>query len=513
MAPWRVRLAVLVAGGAVMAIEVLGTRVLAPAFGAGIYVWAALLTTTLAALALGYALGGALADRRPEVRSLGVVLGAASVALAVGLLTAPFALRWGMGLSPQVGALLTAPVLFGAALCALGMTGPIAVRLEAESVLHTGHNVGRVYALSTVGSLAGTLLVVFVLVPRWETSTILWGTAAVLCGLGALLLAGRARVGSAALSSLLVAGALASAANGMEPRVVPAPLRVTARLHSPYGLLEVIDDVDRGLRFMRADHSVIGAARVGGLGAFDYTHALEALRFARPAADSMLQIGLGAGTLPTAMASHGFVVDVVEIDPGVKTLAEAHFEYRPAGRVAVEDARTFINRAPRRYDLVVHDTFTGGLTPSHLLSQEVFVGIRRLLREGGVLALVAPGFADGPDARLVRVVARTLRAVFPHVRAFRDGAPGEPQLLSNILFFASDAPIEFPVPTDGAAFESPQCMRAAQSLTTREVLRDVPPGPVATDAHNPLTWMQSPIAAAHYDAMLRLLPAAAWLPW
>jgi spermidine synthase len=492
-------------GAVVMLVELCGARALAPAFGAGLFVWAAILAVTLGALAVGYYTGGAWADRRPAPRTLGIALVSAAGALTLAVPIAPALLQWGMQQDPRIGSLVTASVLFGPSLIALGMVSPIAVRLAMTDVRLAGHQVGRMYAISTAGSLLGTLFVAFILIPNAETDIILFGAAAGLAMVGALWLAGGARI--AALVLVFAPAFLSDA----QPRVLPAGLQTMGRVQSPYGLLEVIDDSARRVRFMRADHSIIGARAADGTGAFAYTHVLEVLRFARPAATSLLQIGLGTGTFPLAMERRGLEVDVVEIDPDVVELARAFFDY--TGDVVIEDARTFINRSSDKYDFVVHDTFTGGVTPAHLLSWEVLVRARALLKPGGILVVNLPGFSEGPHAVASHALARTMREVFTNVRAFRDSAhkPGAPSL-SNLLFFASDQPLELRIPQD-AHFESAACQRALSRFTSWEVLTDQAPAPRVTDARNPLTSMQMPIAEAHYQAMNKLLPPQAWLPW
>lgn len=492
-------------GAAVMVVEICGTRALSPAFGAGLYVWAALLAVTLGALAVGYYVGGAWADQQPAPRTLGLALVMAACALALAVPLAPPLLQWGMTQDARLGSMVTASLLFGPSLAALGMAGPIAVRLAMTEVRLAGHQVGRMYAISTAGSLAGTLLTAFVLIPSAETNSILLGTAGLLLVVGALWLRGRERIAAALIILIPVL------ADSSGSRALPADLKVVGRAHSAYGLIEVIDDSSRRARLMRADHSIIGARFADGTGAFAYTHVLEALRFARPDAKSLLQIGLGTGTLPLAMKRRGLAVDAVEIDPGVADLAKAHFDY--SGPVVIEDARTFLNRAAKKYDFIVHDTFTGGVTPAHLLSQEVLERARALLLPKGIFVVNLPGFADGPHASGSHALARTMREVFPNVRIFRDSpaTPREPSL-SNLLFFGSDEPFALTVPPD-ATFESPTCERALRSLSNWEVSAMPESAPLVTDARNPLTWMQIPVADAHYQAMNKLLPPQAWLPW
>jgi hypothetical protein len=146
-----------------------------------------------------------------------------------------------------------------------------------------------------------------------------------------------------------------------------------------------------------------------------------------------------------------------------------------------------VARTERRYDLIVHDTFTGGSTPEHLMSLQVVRRLREILRPGGVVAVNFAGYQRGPNAAASWVVGRTLRAVLPVVRIFRDSDPKElPDEVSNMIFFASDAPLDFTIP-EGARFESDVCETTLRSLKDWEVLKEVPAGPIVTDEHNPLT--------------------------
>lgn len=497
---------VFVTGAAALAIEIVGTRIIGPVFGVSLFVWSALLAVTLGALAIGYYVGGVLVDRRPTARLLGVVVTAAGGLLSLARVLRIPVLHTAETLGPRGGALLAATVLFGPSLVALGMVGPVVVRLGTSDLRAAGHSVGAVYAVSTAGSLAGTLAIGFWLIPSCETDQIMVGTAVMLVLAGGVSLARRARA-----AALLVLGVPLLAWAAPQGRL-PAGIRVIARAQSLYGLVEVIDDDNRGVRLLRADHSIIGAEAVRDhSAAFGFLHQLEALRFLRPHAKDMLQIGLGIGSLPTALAREGIRADVVEIDPAVVRFAERHFGFRPTGTVHVEDARTYLRRADRRYDLIVHDTFTGGTTPEHLLSLEVVRRIHELLQPGGVLALNFAGYASGPKAAASWAVARTMRAVFPSVRSFRDAPPGDhPDQPGNLIFLASDGPLDFQVPP-GARFENELCEQTQRAFQSWEVLSSIPAGPVITDEANPLARLQLPVAEEHFRAMNELLPPEVWI--
>jgi hypothetical protein len=128
-----------------------------------------------------------------------------------------------------------------------------------------------------------------------------------------------------------------------------------------------------------------------------------------------------------------------------------------------------------------------------------------------VLALNFVGYYDGAEAEASFAVMRTLRAVFPNVRAFRDGDPQrDSERVGNIVFFASDAPLDFTIPPD-ARFQNERCEKLQRSFQSWAVLTHVPSGPLITDAHNPLARLQLPIAEKHFVAMNELLPVEVWL--
>jgi hypothetical protein len=410
------------------------------------------------------------------------------------------------GLGPRWGPLVSATLLFAPCLTVLGMVSPMAVRLGIDDLRAAGHRVGGIYAVSTAGSLLGTLATAFGLVPAFDTRHILLGTAVLLVLMGAVLLARHGR--RTAILAVLVPLFGAAAPRGE----LPSGISVRERTQSLYGLVEVIEDSNRGVRFLRADHSVIGAQFTSDRSpAFAFIHQLEALRFLRPAAKDLLVIGLGIGSLPMALRPHGITADVVEIDPAVVRFAQSDFGFSTAGEIHVEDARTFVARTDRRYDLVVHDTFTGGSTPEHLMSLEIVRHLRDITRPGGVVVVNFAGYQRGPHAAASWAVARTLRAVFPVVRIFRDSDPAvRPDEVGNMVFFASEAKLDFTIPA-GARFESATCETTLRSLETWEVLQEVPAGPIVTDDLNPLTRLQLATAEDHFAAMNTLLPPEVWL--
>ena len=226
-------LLVMLTGAVVLSLEILGTRVIGTHYGSSLYVWAALLTVTLVCLSAGYAIGGCLADRLPQPAVLFVLVMLAGLSIllvpTLTIVLEPIGDRFGL----EWGATLSALIVFFLPLTLLAMSSPYVIRLRARRVEGVGATSGAVYALSTVGSVAGVLTVSMWMVPRLGTTMSLVVCAGVLvCGGGiGLLLALRSRWKAAGLAALFIAAAAVHFAPRTDPPVANEifPLREPIR--------------------------------------------------------------------------------------------------------------------------------------------------------------------------------------------------------------------------------------------------------------------------------------------
>lgn len=176
----------------VMALELLGGRLLAPYFGSSIYVWGAIITVFMLALSVGYLAGGAWSQRSPSLRRLCALLVAAAVTAAPIILAGDAmleALSSRLG-DPRMGSLAASLLLFFVPTVISGMVSPYAVRLLVADRASAGAAAGRLYFVSTFGSAAGTLLTSFYLVLYFEVNQLLWAMAGIslLVGVGGALM-------------------------------------------------------------------------------------------------------------------------------------------------------------------------------------------------------------------------------------------------------------------------------------------------------------------------------------
>lgn len=472
-------------GACCLVLEIVGTRLISPFYGSSIYTWSALITTTMVALAIGYAWGGRLGDRDPHLTVFARLLQAASLTVAVIPLLREPVLRASAPLGVKLGAVAAAAVLVGPALVLLSALGPIATRLTATGACDAGRRSGDAWAVSTLGSVMGAVLAGFVLIPHWPCSRILLATAAVLAALGALgswLSARRLPLEQLATCAACLVFAIRA---GVSPHSA-----VLRRAESLYGRIEVLDsDAKRYLLVNGTAQSAMETAT--GLSESEYDRAIEWTLALRPGAKKVLALGLGAGLLPTALERAGLTVDAVEIDPEIVRTARDFFGYAPKGRVLIGDARAALEAETGRWDLLVLDAFGSESPPSHLFTAEAFARMRESMVPGGVLAVNLVTALDGPAGAPWRATYKTLSRAFPRVRAFAAAPPING--LANVLFFASTGPLEAP-----ASAAPPSARDAAAGMLSRELTptpAELDEAPAMTDDHAPLDGLLAATAA------------------
>jgi spermidine synthase len=440
--------AVFVSGAVVLGMEIAASRVVAPFFGNSLFVWGSLIGVVLAGLAVGYWAGGWLADRWPTPSLLAAVMGlGALLVLAIPVFDEPVLeaiVNWDPG--PRLNPLFSSIALFGPASVVLAGVAPIAVRLWARSLATLGQTAGRLFAISTAGSIAGTFATSFWLIPEFGTDQLLGIAAAALFAAAAIVALSERLI---LISALTAAGvALATfAAVQLAPETGGTLSRVQARNWSPlyrtagyvrgqeppdtagltlryakdtrYHRLTVADDeTTRYLRFDNTYQSGMIIDRPFDT-AFEYADLFHLLRAYNPNARNVLFIGLGGGSSPKRLWRDfpDLRIQAVELDPVVADVAYRFFELPRDERlqVAIEDGRRYLDDHEERYDAILIDAFFADAIPFHLFTTEFMELARSRLSPGGVIMTNTIGSIAGPRSRLFRSVNRTYRAVFPTV--------------------------------------------------------------------------------------------------
>lgn len=420
------RLVVFGSGAVLMGLEIVGSRVIAPFFGSSVFVWGGLISIFLAALSLGYYLGGTMADRWPRVTVLATLLMLAGVTILVlPLVSRPVLMAfdaWNLG--PRLSPLLASIVLFAFPSVLMGTTSPFAIKLVARDLATVGTSAGVLYALSTAGSIAGTIATAFFLVPTLGVRAILYLLGGLLLALAALL-AARYAVASPVGARLALPTAIAVVLLATPVAGAPIPIptsRIVYEKDSVYHQISVLEDgFNRYLRFNRSFQGGM-VLRDPFESPFIYTSYAHLARIFHPTMRRVLLIGLGAGTIPKRFARDypDLSIDSIELDAAVVEVAKRYFEVKEDARhrIVVQDGRVFVRRSDARYDLIVLDAYFAEGIPFHLATKEFLELVRDHLAPGGVVVSNIIGALDGPQSTLFRALYKTYGSVFPGLHPF-----------------------------------------------------------------------------------------------
>ena len=431
-------------GAAILVVEILGAKMLSPFMGTSHFVWTAQIGVTLIALAAGYYLGGRWVDASPNLANLYYAVLAAAVYLCATIpLVKPVCFAC-LNMNLAVGSLLASAFLFLVPLALLAMTLPFLTRVLTQTVDEVGGNVGRLSAISTIGSVAGTSLIGYVLIPNVHNSVTMLATAAVLILLAAayLLTWGRKPVGGLLVGVLTISSLFGFAgwvrtmkplasnyrvqfANGSSMAV---PQRQLARENSNFGELLVVER-DFPVEMLSGTNAVNYATRHNTAilkrriylndlltqNEYDpverkslnlFTEMLHGLaRAYTPDLNSALCIGMGVGIVPMRLAEEKVEVDVAEINPVIVPLAEKWFDFdrRAIRRLHLEDGRLVLNKARQtgeKWDTIILDAFLGESSPSHLMTTGAFQTVADCLTDDGTLIINSFGRDVGEAAAM-----------------------------------------------------------------------------------------------------------------
>lgn len=415
---------VFVSGMASLAVEFGASRLLAPYFGTSLYVWGVLIGLVLIYLSAGYVIGGRLADRHPRAEVLYQVTAWAGLWIGlIPLVSYPILLASQQGFKDLsvglvAGTLLAVVLLFAAPVILLGCVSPFAIRLLLTSVETGGNTAGRVYALSTAGSILGTFLPVFWFIPTYGTRPTLVGFGLALVAISIVALWPHRKLYAVFLVAVIVAWIFLP--SGIKP---PQVGTLVYEKESAYNYIQVVQEGTKTeliLNEGEAIHSVYDSQSLVTGGPWDYFLLADSFRpaqVAEPQPKDVAILGLAGGTAArqyTAAFGRGVDITGVEIDPEILNVAHRYFHLdEPNVHPVVADARYWLDTNAGKYDVIAIDAYRQPYIPFHLTTREFFSEVSSHLRPGGVAVVNAGRTAS--DYRLVDAIASTMSAVYPSV--------------------------------------------------------------------------------------------------
>jgi spermidine synthase len=492
-------LVVFVASCCTLILELVAGRILAPYIGVSLYTWTSIIGVVLAGISLGNYLGGRIADRWPARRTLGVLLAAGGLAsLAIlPLINIATAIPTGDLVDPsnRLGGVLPldraallilrivtiTTLIFFPPSFILGMVSPVVIKLTLRDLAHSGGLVGKVYALSTLGSILGTFATGFVLVQLLGTRMIVVGVGLVLillaAAFGDLLRVGKTAAPPLAAGVLLI-GALVPARNvrvygcldsdqplsacvqrsfkdGWEQATTTGCLHETA-----YYCIRVADHPavsdHQTVKELVLDHLVHSYNSIEDPHYLEYGY----IKVYAEVADYLIQrlpnrdlrvlyVGGGGYTLPRHIeaAYPNARQEIMEIDPGVTQTVYEQLGVDPARTNIVTynvDGRLMLNQLERdhagQYDLIIGDAFNDLSIPYHLTTAEFDQNLKRLMKDDGLyLALVIDKLRGG---KFMPAYTKTVLSVWPAAQVLSDAEPWQSSAPSTYVVAAGNYPVD-----------------------------------------------------------------------
>lgn len=435
-----------------------------PYFGVSLYIWSGILSITLVFLAVGYQLGGKISTRLDRPSAEYLFLGApvaSALAIVASTLVYPVLFPW-LSQGPLIaGSFIGASLLLALPLIALSAMNPLLISLQKAENHKGDSGAGRVFFISTMGSVAGVLITAFVFIPNMTNFRGALTLGLVLCVV-TLIFAwrfyqinrprGRILMVVSALTGLLCAILIMGKESYLETLSAHTEgsdgYTVVEEYTSMFGNIKVVEigpqnDPEKGERLFIQDGLVQNRTRFDHSSLTAYTHELEALiSLHAPLAKDVLVLGLGAGIVPRNLAAKGIRATVVEINGAALDAAVAHFGF-PADTVDVkiEDARTYVSRCQAQFDVAVVDLFLGDNVPDYLMTMEFFSDLKSCLNPNGTVVMNV--FFDSDDPTPNGRLLATIASAFPTL--YLSGASSE-----NVYIAGKSTPVAT-MPSDDAS--------------------------------------------------------------
>lgn len=456
---WLLILLVFVEGACALAVEISASRLLAPYFGTSLFIWANLIGLILLYLTIGYYVGGRFADRHPSATVLYTLTIVAAFVIALIPLIARPIMAWSQSsfstysIGVFYGSLAAVILLFAVPVILLSCVSPFAIRLQVEQVGNSGSIAGKLYAISTAGSIVGTFLPALVLIPTIGTyrTFFFFAVALLLTSILGLLLSSSGSFSKQPKLSIRLLSILLLIPMIWSTLAIRGPIKLAdgsngggtllTERESAYNYIQVVkvgNETQLILNEGVGIHSIYDPDNTLTGGPWDYF--LDAPYFNNPPftqqqVRNVCVIGLGAGTIPRELtAAYGPIpIDGVELDGEIVNLARQHFHMdEPNLHVIVQDGRYYLQTTQKKYDEIGIDAYQQPYVPFQLATKEFFQEVRSHLTPTGV-AVINAGRTN-KDFRLVEALAQTMRAVFPNVYII------DTARFTNSIIIATNAP-------------------------------------------------------------------------
>ena len=457
-----------------MIYEIIGSRLLAPYIGTSLYVWTSIIGVILAALSLGYWLGGKTADKKPDIKILASIIFLAGGAIAATIFFKDLILAFisQIQIILEIKSVIAALILFAPASVLLGFVTPYAVKLKLSTLEETGKTVGSLYALSTVGSIVGTFLAGFFLIPFVGSTRTLYIIGATLFALSIFLAPFEVTRNKIMLLLLFFGGIGINEAKNFYLYKTHDYHEIDTAYSNARIFTGKEDETGREIRYLMIDPNYVQSAMYLDTGkpATKYIKFYHLLSHYKPDFQKTLIIGGAGYSFPREYLEKypSKEIDVVEIDAQMTEIARTYFrlEADPRMKIFHEDGRTFLNRCEAgQYDVILVDAFGSQFNiPFQLTTIEAVGELKRLLKPNGVVIFNVGSAITGDASGFLQAELKTYREIFPQVFLYKVDLNKPDDLLQSLIITAVNGSEKIPQATDDS-----QISELLEKLYTKEI--------------------------------------------
>lgn len=427
-------------GGAVMCVELCSAKILTPFFGTSIYIWAAVLGITLTALMSGYYLGGYISSKNKKSSIIYWLMLLGGLLVTLAPIISNIILPITINLSLITGSIISLISFLFFPLLLFGATSPLLINYLTTEAKESGKSSGTVYAISTLGGIITTFLVGFYTLPVFGITKTLYGYGILVIIISCLLFV-ITRSFKTPVVIIVATGFLSlNFYNGSYQ---------SNTLYFSEGILGELKVIDRSYFNPNKNRNVVYRELIVNnisqtimdienpeKSYWDYVDVLSYNLNNYRNGEEALLLGLGGGTLYKRLKKEGLKVDVVEIDERIGEVAKKYFFIEDDINLVVDDARHYIKKTNKNYDVIIYDLFQAETPPIHIMTTEAFSEIKDRLNDKGILVVNFYGFIEGDRGKAARSIYKTLLNENYNVRLF---ATSNDEASRNLIFICSQA--------------------------------------------------------------------------
>ena len=427
MKKYILEITVFICGAIGMILELIAARVLSPYVGSSNLIWTTIIGIMLTSMSLGYWIGGKKADKNPNKDSLSdfILLGAITASLIPLFETIVVKQLSNISDNLVLVAMASATIVFGIPSFVLATVSPFAVKLVDKEYINVGEVSGRISSLSTIGSIVGTFLGGFFLIPTFGTRTIIFGVVIVLLMLSILLHEKKDKkyflliaviaisiIGFQAIGKVVFDRKNSDIIKDVDSEYSRIFVKQVAAKDTTYKTLQVDDGLESYID-----------EETGEMGA-EYLYYYNLANYYLKNNKSTLMIGGAAYTYPTYYLNNfkDKTIDVSEIDEKMTKLATSEFRLNtdnPRLHIYHQDGRSFLNKTTNKYDVILIDAFKGTNAPFELTTYEAMENAKKSLNDNGMVITNIISSVTGSESKFINYEYSTYKKVFDDVKVFK----------------------------------------------------------------------------------------------